>query len=92
MLTSLELLVHDRNVSRIVGGATEKAGWNTSTLMLRDVLGDDKGTRRLGYNWAILSFETLNRGSWFSRFYLLFTKSKKIIRDSAAETSKEISG
>jgi hypothetical protein len=40
----------------------------TSTLALRVVQGDEKGTRCLGvYNWVTLSLGDMNTGTWSSR-------------------------
>jgi hypothetical protein len=44
-----------------------EAGSNTSTVALRVVGGDEKGTQCLGYNWAALFLGDINKGTWPSR-------------------------
>jgi hypothetical protein len=44
-----------------------EAGSNTSTVTLRVVGGDEKGTQYLGYNWATLFLGHINMGTWASR-------------------------
>jgi hypothetical protein len=41
-----------------------QAGSNTSTVALRVVGRDEKGTQCLGYNWATLFLEDINMGTW----------------------------
>jgi hypothetical protein len=49
-------------------GSNVVAGTNSSTVVLRVVEGDEKGTWCLGfYNWAILSLGDINTGTWSSR-------------------------
>jgi hypothetical protein len=44
-----------------------EAGYNTSTVALRVIEGDEKGTRCLGVNWATLSLGDINTGTWDSK-------------------------
>jgi hypothetical protein len=41
-----------------------QAGSNTSTVALRVVGGDEKGTHCVGYNWATLFLGNVNKGTW----------------------------
>jgi hypothetical protein len=41
-----------------------EAGYNTSTVALREVEGDEKGTGAWGYNWGTLSLGHINTGTW----------------------------
>jgi hypothetical protein len=43
------------------------AGWITSTVTVRDIGGDEKGTQCLGYNWATLFLGYINTGTRSSR-------------------------
>jgi hypothetical protein len=45
-----------------------EAGLNTSTVSLRVVGGDEKGTQFLGCNLATLFLGDINTGTWPSRF------------------------
>jgi hypothetical protein len=45
-----------------------EAGSNNSTVVLRVVGGDEKGTQYLGYNWATLFLGGMNTRTWHSRF------------------------
>jgi hypothetical protein len=40
---------------------------NTSTVALRVLAGDERGTQCLAYNWATLLLGDLNTGTWASR-------------------------
>jgi hypothetical protein len=51
---------------------------NISTVFLRVVGGDEKGTQCLGYNWAALFLGYLNTGTWLSRFGDSRTWGRKI--------------
>jgi hypothetical protein len=44
-----------------------EAGSNTSTVALRVVEGDEKGTRFWGYHWVILILGYINTGTWPTR-------------------------
>jgi hypothetical protein len=44
-----------------------EAGSNTSTIALRVVEDDGKGTRCQGYKWATLSLEDIDVDTWSSR-------------------------
>jgi hypothetical protein len=46
-----------------------EVGSNTSTVALRVVGGDEKGTSAWGYNWATLFLVDINRGTWPSRLW-----------------------
>jgi hypothetical protein len=56
-----------RTSSSVVVEARVEAGSNSSTVALRIVGGDEKGTQCLGYNWATLFLGDINRGTWPSR-------------------------
>jgi hypothetical protein len=50
------------NLSHWSSDARVEAGWNTSSVALGIVGGDEKGTQCLGYNWATVFLGYMNRG------------------------------
>jgi hypothetical protein len=62
---------------RVGGNNMWRRGSNISTVALRVVGGDEKGTQCLGYNWATLFLGDINTGTWPSGWGSLESRTIK---------------